>query len=140
PMIDPSQHIPLRSMPWSASDASAAIEEIVEDAAAHFHAEAFGRRTHPRMAGQTEWRTSISEPLDRPGYGQGRGPVAPNRPAHLAGPQLQPHRFGRLLRPTAVPVRPPGHPASGGWGSGGRDHISGGTGKFKGIHRQRTFQ
>ena len=50
-MIDSSRHVPLRSMPWSASEASAAIEEIVADAAAHFHAERFWP-SHPREDGR----------------------------------------------------------------------------------------
>src|SRR5258708_16267528 len=40
-MIDPSRHVPLRPMPWSPSEASAAIEEIVADADSHVDDERF---------------------------------------------------------------------------------------------------
>jgi len=50
-MIDLSRHVPLRSMPWSASEASAAIEEIVTDAAAHFDVERLWP-SHPREDGR----------------------------------------------------------------------------------------
>lgn len=49
-MIDPARHVPLRSMPWSASEASVAIEEIVADAVAHFDAKHFWP-SHPREDG-----------------------------------------------------------------------------------------
>ncbi|HKA41838.1 MAG TPA: LanC-like protein [Burkholderiales bacterium] len=49
-MIDPSRHVPLRSTPWSPVDASAAIEEIVADALAHFDAERLWP-SHPREDG-----------------------------------------------------------------------------------------
>ena len=49
-MIDPSRHVPLRSIPWSPSEASAAIEEIVADATLHFDAERFWP-SHPREDG-----------------------------------------------------------------------------------------
>ena len=58
PMIDPSRHVPLRSMPWSASEASAAIEEIVADAAAHFHAERFWP-SHPREDGRPDGMANL---------------------------------------------------------------------------------
>jgi hypothetical protein len=40
-MIEPSRHVPLRSIPSSATATSAAIEEIVADAIEHFDAERF---------------------------------------------------------------------------------------------------
>jgi hypothetical protein len=47
-MIDPSRHVPLRSTPWSVFEASAAMEEIVKDALAHFDAERLWP-SHPIM-------------------------------------------------------------------------------------------
>ncbi|MGD9882789.1 MAG: hypothetical protein AB7F22_29040 [Reyranella sp.] len=49
-MIDPSRHVPLHAMPWSASEAVAAIEEIVADAARHCDAGRFWP-SHPREDG-----------------------------------------------------------------------------------------
>jgi hypothetical protein len=40
-MIEQARHVPLRAAPWSASDAVAAIEEIVADGLEHFNAERF---------------------------------------------------------------------------------------------------
>jgi hypothetical protein len=57
-MIDSSRHVPLRSMPWSASEASAAIEEIVADAAAHFDAERFWP-SHPREDGAPDGMANL---------------------------------------------------------------------------------
>jgi hypothetical protein len=57
-MIDPSRHIPLRSMPWSAFEASAAIEEIVADAVAHFHAESFWP-SHPSEDGRPDGMANL---------------------------------------------------------------------------------
>lgn len=54
-MIDSSRHVPLRSIPWSAFEASAAIEEIVADAAGHFDAERFWP-THPSEDGLPDGR------------------------------------------------------------------------------------
>ena len=52
-MIDPSRHVPLRPLPWSALAASTAIEDIVADAAAHFDAERFWP-SHPREDGRPD--------------------------------------------------------------------------------------
>jgi len=49
-MIEPSLHVPLRPLPWSASEATAAIGEIVADAIARFDAERFWP-SHPREDG-----------------------------------------------------------------------------------------
>jgi hypothetical protein len=57
-MIDPSRHVPLRSIPWSTSEASAAIEEIVADAAAHFDAERFWP-SHPREDGAPDGMANL---------------------------------------------------------------------------------
>jgi len=40
-IIDPSRHVPLRTIAWSADAVSAAIDEIVADAIAHFDPEGF---------------------------------------------------------------------------------------------------
>lgn len=40
-MIEHARHVPLRPVPWSESDAAAAIEEIVADGLEHFDAERF---------------------------------------------------------------------------------------------------
>src|SRR5690348_12801272 len=50
-MIDPFRHVPLRATPWSAADAAAAIEEIVQDAIRFFDAERFWP-AHPREDGR----------------------------------------------------------------------------------------
>ena len=57
-MIDPSRHVPLRPMPWSTLEASAAIEEIVADAAAHFDAEHFWP-SHPREDGAPDGMANL---------------------------------------------------------------------------------
>src|SRR4029077_1706606 len=40
-MIDPTLHVPLRSVPWSADAAATAIEEIVAQALADFRGDGF---------------------------------------------------------------------------------------------------
>ena len=57
-MIDPSRHVPLQPMPWSTLEASAAIEEIVADAAAHFDAEHFWP-SHPREDGAPDGMANL---------------------------------------------------------------------------------
>ena len=57
-MIDPSRHVPLRSMLWSAFEASAAIEEIVADAATHFHPERFWP-SHPLEDGRPDGMANL---------------------------------------------------------------------------------
>ncbi|HKM72965.1 MAG TPA: LanC-like protein [Stellaceae bacterium] len=57
-MIEPSRHVPLRTPPWSAFEASAAIEEIVADAAAHFDAERFWP-AHPREDGRPDGMANL---------------------------------------------------------------------------------
>jgi hypothetical protein len=57
-MSELSRHVPLRSIPWSASAASAAIEEIVADALAHFDAERFWR-SHPLEDGMPDGMTNL---------------------------------------------------------------------------------
>lgn len=57
-MIDPSRHVPLRPLPWSASEASAAIEEIVADATTHFDAERFWP-SHPREDGAPDGMANL---------------------------------------------------------------------------------
>jgi hypothetical protein len=46
-MHETSRHVPLRPLPWSAAETSAAIEEIATDALAHFDGEHFWP-AHPR--------------------------------------------------------------------------------------------
>src|SRR6516225_206063 len=57
-MIDPSRHIPLRSMLWSTSEASAAIGEIVADALTHFDAERFWP-SHPLEDGNPDGMANL---------------------------------------------------------------------------------
>jgi hypothetical protein len=57
-MIEPSRHVPLRPMPWSEFEASAAIEEIVADADAHFDAERFWP-SHPREDGSPDGMANL---------------------------------------------------------------------------------
>jgi hypothetical protein len=57
-MIEPSRHVSLQSMPWSEFEASAAIEEIVADAAAHFDAERFWP-AHPREDGSPDGMANL---------------------------------------------------------------------------------
>jgi hypothetical protein len=57
-MIDPSRHVPLRPIPWSAAEASAAVEEIVADAIAHFDAERFWP-AHPREDGRSDGMANL---------------------------------------------------------------------------------
>src|SRR5438105_10454738 len=57
-MIDPSRHVPLRSAPWRAFEASAALEEIVADAAAHFDAARFWP-AHPREDGRPDGMANL---------------------------------------------------------------------------------
>src|SRR5262245_52464483 len=57
-MIDYSRHVPLRSMRWSGLEASAAIEEIVADAALHFDAEHFWP-AHPREDGRPDGMANL---------------------------------------------------------------------------------
>jgi hypothetical protein len=57
-MIASSRHVPLRSIPWSPSEASAAVEEIVADAALHFDAERFWP-SHPREDGAPDGMANL---------------------------------------------------------------------------------
>src|SRR6516164_2701212 len=57
-MIAPSRHVPLRSIPWSASEARVAIEEIVADAAAHFDTKSFWP-SHPREDGRPDGMANL---------------------------------------------------------------------------------
>src|SRR5262249_2260087 len=52
-MIDPSRHLALPPIAWRAAVASAAVEEIVADAARHFEPERFWP-AHPRGDGRTD--------------------------------------------------------------------------------------
>jgi hypothetical protein len=57
-MHETSRHVPLRPLPWSAAQASAAIEEIATEALAHFDGERFWP-AHPQEDGLTDGTTSF---------------------------------------------------------------------------------
>src|SRR5436190_21272022 len=57
-MIDHARHVPLRPIPWSESDATAAIEDIVADGLEHFDAERFWP-AHPLDEGIRDGHTSL---------------------------------------------------------------------------------
>jgi hypothetical protein len=57
-MIEPQRHVPLRSIDWSASDASAAIEDIVADALGDCDAERFWP-AHPLDEGLSDGHTGL---------------------------------------------------------------------------------
>jgi hypothetical protein len=58
PMLDHARHVPLRSLPWNADAARAAIEEIVSDAQAHFDEQRFWP-AHPLDDGASDGHTSF---------------------------------------------------------------------------------
>jgi hypothetical protein len=57
-MLDPARYVPLRSLPWNADEARAAIEDIVSDAQAHFDQEQFWP-AHPLDDGASDGHTSF---------------------------------------------------------------------------------
>jgi hypothetical protein len=57
-MTDQTRHVPVRPLPWSETDATAAIEEIVADALKHFDAERFWP-AHPLDDGLRDGSTSF---------------------------------------------------------------------------------
>jgi hypothetical protein len=57
-MIEHARHVPLRPLPWSESDAAAAVEDIVADALEHFDAERFWP-AHPFDDGIRDGHTSV---------------------------------------------------------------------------------
>ena len=57
-MIEPARHVPLRPIPWNASDAAAAIEDIVADGLEHFDGERFWP-AHPLDEGIRDGHTSF---------------------------------------------------------------------------------
>ena len=58
PLFDQARHLPLRDLPWNASEAEAAIEEIVGDALAHLDRERFWP-AHPQDEGIADGHTSF---------------------------------------------------------------------------------
>jgi len=57
-MIDPSRHVPLRSIPWDANEVTKAIEDIVTDALAQFDEERFWP-AHPLDDGVKDGHSSL---------------------------------------------------------------------------------
>src|SRR5262249_29872125 len=58
PMLDQARHVPFLPVPWNASEAATAIEQIVSDALEHFNAERFWP-AHPLDEGVSDGHTSL---------------------------------------------------------------------------------
>src|SRR5262245_7051472 len=57
-MSDTARHVPLRSLAWNATEAAAAIEEIITDTLANYGGERFWP-THPQDDGLQDSTTSF---------------------------------------------------------------------------------